>query len=460
LPLEEIVAALNNLYSTRAQVKQDLYDLTGIADIVRGQSDPQETMGAQQIKSNFATLRLGDHQKAVQKFAREVVRLVVDIVGGHFQLKTIAEISGVRLLTAQEKETYKQAAAPQAQAPAQPGAPPMPAPPQPPLPPNVSPEQLEQMLSDPSWEEVGALIKNATQRCFRIDIETDSTIKQDEQQDKADRVEFLKAAGGFLNQAVDAGEKMPGLAPLLGQMLMFGIRGFPIGKELEGSFNTAIQKLEKQAANPQPKPDPQMAKVQGELTLSREKAQNDIKVAEAEQAAQAKQDELEQQREAQREQAKLASEERINLAKIRMEGLLAIRKAHIDAASRIEVARIGAGIDDGQAAYLREAAGEAEGAVTGLDLTGAPQPQAPAQPPRDNELHGKMEMVLHHLAGQPPQQDLAPAINSLVQAHTDNTHALHILHHSVTAEREIVRDPKSGKPTGVRLKNPAAPVPA
>jgi hypothetical protein len=65
------VAALESLYEAREKVKQDLYDITGIADIIRGVSDPSETMGAQQIKSNFATLRIGDHQRAVQEFARE-----------------------------------------------------------------------------------------------------------------------------------------------------------------------------------------------------------------------------------------------------------------------------------------------------------------------------------------------------------------------------------------------------
>jgi hypothetical protein len=200
-----------------------------------------------------------------------------------------------------------------------------------------------------------------------------------------------------------------------------------------------------------------MAKVQGQLQLQREKAENDIKVAEATQAAQARQDEQEQQREAAREQAKLASEERINLAKIRMEGLLAIRRAHIDAASRIEVARIGAGMDDGQSAYLREAAGEAENAVTGLDLTPTPAAQAgqPAAPPRDDELHGKLNLLIGHLANEtqkPQPPDLTPAIAALLQGQGEHTQAIAGLHQAMSAEKELVRDPKTGKATGVRIK--------
>jgi len=469
LPLQEIVGALESLYSARDKVKQDLYDITGIADIIRGQSDPGETMGAQQIKSNFATLRIGDHQRAIQEFVREIVRLVVEVIGGHFQIETIAEISGVRLLTKEQKDAYTaamQRAQQQPQA-AMPGAPPSPQPPpapMPPPPPNTSPDQFQQMMNDPTWEEVGALIKNNTLRSFRIDIETDSTIKQDEQQEKADRVEFLKAAGGFLNQAVTAGAQNPELGPLLGQMLLFGIRGFPIGKELEGTFNTTIQKLEKQAANPTPKPSPEMAKIQGELALSKQKAESDIQVAQAEQQAQAAQAAQENQLEAAREQARLASEERIALAKINAEAAANVRIAHVRAFGQIVSARIAAGQSDGAAAEIREMMGE-----------------GPVQGNRDVELHGKMDMLMHHLASQPapapaPQQqpqesqqqlpapqppppDFGPALQALAQSHQAilDSHertqqGIADLHKAVTAEKEIVRDPKTGKPSGIRVK--------
>ena len=38
----------------------------GIADILRGQSDPRETLGAQRIKGRFGTLRISKYQRDVQ----------------------------------------------------------------------------------------------------------------------------------------------------------------------------------------------------------------------------------------------------------------------------------------------------------------------------------------------------------------------------------------------------------
>lgn len=379
LPIKEIAEALIQLYAAREQVKKDLHEISGIPDIVRGDSNPNETLGAQEIKTSFATNRISDQQREIQRFARENIRIMVNIICEHFQIETIKQISGVRLFTATEKQQITQYQQSQAQPP-QSGMPSMPAPQPPPALSGLSPDQIETMMNDPTWEEVEALIRNKALRCFRIDIETDSTIKADQEADKAARVEFLKAAGTFLQQANEVGTQQPIMVPLLGQMLQFGIRGFPVGKELEGEFNTTLQKLEKQATNPQPKPDPAMAKVQadaqasqaklqaetqlqqakmqGEMQLAQQKAQIDAQTeatkAQSQAAVQQHLNELENARENQR----MAGEMQLAQFKIESEGRLAIEKAHIEAASRIEVARIAAKASDGAQAEQREASGE------------------------------------------------------------------------------------------------------
>lgn len=380
LPIKEIAEALIQLYNAREQVKKDLHEISGIPDIVRGDSNPNETLGAQEIKTSFATNRISDQQREIQRFARENIRIMVNIICEHFQIETIKQISGVRLFTSAEKQQitqFQQASQPQQP---QPGTPPMP----PPVPPQalhgLSSDQIETMMNDPSWDEVEALIRNNALRCFRIDIETDSTIKADQEADKAARVEFLKAAGGFLQRANEVGASNPIMVPLLAQMLQFGIRGFPVGKELEGGFNITLQKLEKQAANPQPKPDPKMievqgeqqlaqAKLQGEMQLNHAKIQGDIQVQQArvqadaqtaqqQQAAQAQKNQMQNQMEAERATAKLQMEERLAMQKIAVETDLALKVAHIKAAAQIEVARITAKVDDGAEAEAREASGE------------------------------------------------------------------------------------------------------
>lgn len=382
LPLKEIAEALIQLYQAREQVKKDLHEISGIPDIVRGDSNPNETLGAQEIKTSFATNRISDQQREIQRFARENIRIMVNIICEHFQIETIKKISGVRLFTAQEKQQIQQYQQIMVQQPPpQPGAPPQPMLTQPPpVLSGLSQDQIETMMNDPTWEEVEALIRDQAMRGFRIDIETDSTIKADQEQDKAARVEFLKAVGTFLGEAQQVGASQPEMVPVLGQMLMFGVRGFPIGKELEGALNTAIQKLEKQAQNPQPKQDPEMAKVQadsqaaaaklqaetqlqqakmqGEMQLAQQKAQIDAKTeaakAQSQAAVQQHLNELENARENQRMQGEM----QLAQFKIESEGRLAIEKAHIEAASRIEVARITAKASDGAEAEQREASGE------------------------------------------------------------------------------------------------------
>lgn len=390
LPIKEIAAALMQMYQARDQVKKDLMEITGIPDIVRGDSNPNETLGAQQIKTSFATNRISDQQRDIQRFVRETIRIIVNVMCNHFQLSTIKEISGVRLLTEAEKAQVKQAIAQYQQVSQQAKAANQPPPP-PPLPKGMDEDQLQQLLADPSWEDVDAMLRNNAMRCFRIDIETDSTIKADQEADKASRIEFLKAVGGFLEQAGQAGAAQPEMVPVLGQMLMFAVRGFPVGKELEGALTTAIQKLEKIAENPPPKQSPEMMKVQGEQQLAQQKMQSDTQMeqakfqaeqqlnqakvqgeiavqhakvqadaqtAQAQQQAQAQQAFQQNQLEAERESRKLQQEMQLAQIRIAAETDMQLKKAHIMAAASIEVARIGAKADDGAQAEAREASGE------------------------------------------------------------------------------------------------------
>lgn len=358
LPLKDIVAALTALYEARQQVKNDLYEITGIADIVRGNTQAEETATAQLIKSQFATTRISDRQRDVQRFVRETIRIMSDIICGHFQAQSIREISGVQLFSEADKQLLASKQPPQ-------------------IPPDMTPDQFRTVMQAPSWEKVIGLLRDKPLRSFRVDIETDSIIKSDEEAEKASRIEFLKAAGGFLNQAASVGAQQPELVPLLSQMLMFGVRAFPVGKELEGAFDAAIAALEKQASSGQPKPNPEVMKAQAEMQLAREKAQLDAQVAQAQQQAQAKQSAQENAMENQREIAKLAMEERLQMQRIQLQAEASIRVAHIEAAAKIEVARITTAISDGQQAEQRESAGEVAAPQSGngvqQQLAGAQQ---------------------------------------------------------------------------------------
>lgn len=264
LPMKEIAEVLLSLYEAREKVKQTIYEITGISDIIRGASDPNETLGAQELKGKFASLRLDAQQKEVARFSRDLVGIMTEIIAEHFSIETIKQVSGVKLLTNQEKQAI-QAQMKIAQQPPQPGQPPQAPPP---------PEEILELLDQPSWEDVEQLIRDGVARCFRIDIETDSTIKTDQEAEKQARMELLTAAGGFIQQASMI--QNPELQPILMEMLMFGLRGFKIGRDLEQTFKTALDKMRKKAENPQPPPpSPEQIKAESDMKLMQAQSQAD-----------------------------------------------------------------------------------------------------------------------------------------------------------------------------------------
>jgi hypothetical protein len=94
MPIKDIAATLVQLYDARDRVKSILYEITGIGDIMRGETQPNETATAQQLKTNFVTRRVVPQQRAVARLARDTIRLMAAIIAGHFSKETIARITG------------------------------------------------------------------------------------------------------------------------------------------------------------------------------------------------------------------------------------------------------------------------------------------------------------------------------------------------------------------------------
>ena len=252
LPIEGLAKIIVMLYEARDRTKQVIYEVTGIADIVRGQSDPRETLGAQKIKGQWAGMRVNTRRDKFAKFARDLLRLKAEIIAEKFRPEEFEQMSGIKLFgTVQEKQQMQQAA----QMAQQQGQP--------------VPPEIAEKLKQPTWEEVTAILRNDKLRGFRIDIETDSTVQPNADEEKQRRVELITGITGFLGQAgplVAQGVMPAGLAK---ELLQFTVRGFQVGSQVE-------QALDELGAN------------EGE----------DPKIAQAKQAMQAKEQEL-QQREAQ-----------------------------------------------------------------------------------------------------------------------------------------------------------------
>jgi hypothetical protein len=95
LPIEQVAKVLVSLYQARDKVLQTLYQTTGMADILRGETNPTETLGAQQLKSQFATRRISRAQKQVARFARDLMRLRGFVIARHFAPEMLMKMTGL-----------------------------------------------------------------------------------------------------------------------------------------------------------------------------------------------------------------------------------------------------------------------------------------------------------------------------------------------------------------------------
>ena len=316
-------AALAQCYQAMEQVKGQIYELMGIADIQRGQTDPNETLGAQIIKSNNASGRLKTMQHSVVDFATQLLSIKAQIICNHFTDDTLIQISGAMQLSPQDQALIPQAI---------------------------------------------ALLRNQAAKNFRIEVTSDSMIYQDEQQEKQDRMQFLQAVGGFMTQAIPASTANPELTPMLIEMLKFGVTAFKAGKQLEGIIDETADKFRNmaKAAEGQPKPPTpeqqkmqmqsqlEMQKMQMQAQLEQVKMQNQMQLEKAKQEYQAQENQLKFQLEEQRNAMDREMEVKVAQMKMMTERNTQVLLAHINNGAKIEVARIGADESNGEMAYFTE----------------------------------------------------------------------------------------------------------
>jgi len=315
-----IAAGLNMAYQAMEQVKGQIYEIMGIADIQRGQTDPNETLGAQIIKSNNASGRLKTMQHEVVNFATALLQIKAQIICQHFTDDTIVKISGAMQLSPQDQALIPQAL---------------------------------------------MLLKDEPAKNFRIEVTTDSMIYQDEQQEKQDRMEFLSAVSGFLSQAVPAAQVTPELTPMLVEMLKFGVTAFKAGKGLEGLIDETADKFRQQAKamEGQPKPpSPEQQKIEMQMQMEQQKMQMQQQIEQAKIQGQMELEKAKQEYQAQENQLKFQLEDQRNREEKQMELQLEQVKmdtnnnkelllAYLNNAAKIETTRISSGLDTGEAAY-------------------------------------------------------------------------------------------------------------
>jgi hypothetical protein len=322
LPIDVMAATLMQCYRAMNEIKTQIYEITGISDIIRGQGQASETATAQQIKGQYAGLRLRSMQEDVALFASELFQLKAQVICTKFQPSTI-----LMYAAAQGMQPADQALIPQA---------------------------LQ-------------LIQDKPLRSFRIQVDSDSLVQIDENQNKRERVEFLQAMGGFLTQALPMGQQAPELVPMLIELVKFGVGAYKKAAPIEGTIDQAMQQLQmkqQQMAQQTPPPNPEVLKMQAEQQFEQMKmqaqsqneqmkmqataqaeqlrAQADIQVAQAKAQADVQMHQMKLQADAQLEAQKQQYMQAMEQAKLQAAEQLEKWKTELESATKIMVARIGA----------------------------------------------------------------------------------------------------------------------
>lgn len=270
-PVERLVLVLAELYKLRDQTKQAIYEITGISDIVRGASKATETLGAQQIKSQWGSLRIQKMQRMMERAARDLFVMMAEIIPSKFSPETIEKITGIQLVPTQEDLTPIQPQVPQ-------------------IPPDAPPEamaQIQQQAIAQAQEaeakrmeklqhltQLQALMRERASTFYRIDVESDSTVRADLTRQKQEAAEFMKAASGYF--AAVGPLVQQGALPMDVAVEIFASfsRLFNLGKSVEDALDELLDKAKKASSQPKP-PNPAevAAKAEAEANAAKIKAQ-------------------------------------------------------------------------------------------------------------------------------------------------------------------------------------------
>lgn len=199
LPIMDQAQVIGLLEQQKKEAKDQIYELTGLSDIMRGSTKASETATAQQIKSQYGQVRLMKAQTAVNSWLRNIMRIYSELIAEHFTLEQLQMISGEQ----------------------------------------VTPEMMQVLKSD-------------VLRCYAIDIETDSTIQADESQDKQDRMEMVNTIVPMLQNIMPAIQQNVMPMEMGKTLLLTAIRGYKYTRGLEdmiegmGDNMSQLQQLQQQ----------------------------------------------------------------------------------------------------------------------------------------------------------------------------------------------------------------------
>jgi hypothetical protein len=228
VPIEQVVNAIDHLRQYRADKTQQIYEVLGISDIMRGSSRASETATAQQIKAQFGSTRIQLNQFYIAEWITNLLRIKAEIISKHFQPETIATRSNImRTADAQYGE------------------------------------QAIQLIKDENLAE------------YRVNVEADSMAAMDWSAERDSATQFLSGLGAFVSQVAPLGQMMPQAVPYMLKLLQWSVSKFRVSADIEGVLDQAIAQMQQAGVQQPPPPNPmQIAEVENKKAQAAERQAN------------------------------------------------------------------------------------------------------------------------------------------------------------------------------------------
>jgi len=251
-PVEQVVQTLQTLQQIQQSKIEQLYEVTGMSDIMRGaNTDQYAGVGTQQLKAKMGSVQIQAMQDEFARFASDIESLKAEVVSKHYQPQSIIQQANAQFLP-----------------------------------------QADQQMVMPALE----LMKDPDIK-WRINIKPESMSMIDYAQLKQERSEFLMSMAQYIQSASSAVQAVPDSMPILLELMKWAMAGFKGAEYLEGTMDQAIQMAsqmpqggqEQQEPNPeqmklqieQMKAQAQQAKAQAEIQKIQTKAQADMQLQQA-----------------------------------------------------------------------------------------------------------------------------------------------------------------------------------
>ena len=231
IPIEQYITALEQLAQRRQDIINQIYEITGVSDIMRGSSNSEDTATAVTKKINFGTLRNQDRQNDMQRFIKDLFTIKAEIICEQFSAETLLGF----------------------------------------LPP-------EQQILPEAWQAV-LLLKDEKMRGMILEIENDNVFNAEAEAEKT--LSGIKALNELIISALPTVSQQPLLLPLYRSMIESFCTSLPKARPFESVIEKVFNAVEADLNKKEPEqPNHQLELEQEKIMIEKEK--NALKAKELE----------------------------------------------------------------------------------------------------------------------------------------------------------------------------------